>query len=189
MDLNASDGIQIGVGVVLTFTLAAVFWYAWEARKQAKATERMAEEMLETRHGDVLPVIDFIPEAGRGVDRIAEALRIQEGILPETLHGRLENIGFGPALDLKFQMNLHGMEPNWKHIPRVEVGQPAQDGLARKQEWHIFLESVDDFVKRLWVEYHNVYGRPYQSWRDVDFDVETGNTTVGPLHTEAKSGG
>lgn len=189
MDLNASDGIQIGLGVVLTLTLLAVFWYAWEARKQSKATVQMAKEMVESRHGSVLPFMDFVTERGRGVEVIAEALRIQEGNLPETFHGRMENIGFGPALDLKFQIKLHDMEPNWKHIPRVEVGQPAQDELARTQAWHIFLEPVDDFVKRLRVDYHNVYGRPYQSWRDVNFDVETGNTTVGPLHTEAKSGG
>ncbi len=43
MDLNASDGVQIGVGVVLTLTLGAVLWYGWQTRRQAEATIKMAE--------------------------------------------------------------------------------------------------------------------------------------------------
>jgi hypothetical protein len=183
--VDASDGVQIGIGIVLTLTLAAVLWYAWEARKQAKAGERMAEEMLETRHGGVLPVIDFIAEAGRGVDLIAEALRIQEGILPETLHGHLKNIGSGPALDIQFQIKLSDTEPIPKRVPRVGVGEYVQDELTRTHNWHIYLHPVGESMKRLSVEFHNVYGRPYRSWRDVSFDTAEGNTTVGPLRTQA----
>jgi hypothetical protein len=47
--VNTGDGIQIGVGVVLALTLLAVCWYAWEARKQAKASTMMAGEMREQR--------------------------------------------------------------------------------------------------------------------------------------------
>lgn len=44
--MNTGELIQIGVGVVLTLTLVAVLWYAWEARKQAAASSKMAEAML-----------------------------------------------------------------------------------------------------------------------------------------------
>jgi hypothetical protein len=187
--MNAGDGIDIGVGIVLTLTLGAVLWYAWEARKQAKAGERMAKEMIETRHGGVLPVIDFIAEAGRGVDLIARALQIQEGILPETLHGHLKNIGSAPALDIQFQIKLPDTEPSTKRVPRVGVGEYVQDELTRTHDWHIYLHPIGESAKRLSVEFHNVYGRAYHSWREVAFDRETGNTKVGHLHTEPMNEG
>ncbi|NIN68152.1 MAG: hypothetical protein GTO63_26280 [Anaerolineae bacterium] len=187
MELNASDGIQIGVGVVLTLTLGAVLCYAWEARKQAKASERIADEMLETRHGTILPVIDFVTEEGSGAEAIVEVLRIQEGILPEELPARLQNIGFGPALDIRFQVKLHDMEPVWKHIPRVRVEEYVKDELTSLEQWHVFLEPTGGSAKRLTVEFHNVYGRAYRSWRDVTFDLDTGDTKVGPLQTRAIS--
>jgi len=44
--MNTGDGIQIGVGIVLAVTMVGVWWYAWEARKQAKASARIAEAAL-----------------------------------------------------------------------------------------------------------------------------------------------
>lgn len=45
--MTNSDWIQIGVAGVLTATLVAVLWYAWETRKQAKASVQMADAMRE----------------------------------------------------------------------------------------------------------------------------------------------
>lgn len=42
--MTTSDWIQLSVGIVLSLTLVAVIWYAWETRKMAKATETLAKE-------------------------------------------------------------------------------------------------------------------------------------------------
>jgi hypothetical protein len=187
LDLNASDGIQIGVGVVLTLTLGAVLLYAREARNQAKASAKMADEMVEARHGNVLPVLDFFTADDRGGgELLAEAIRILAGVLPENFPGRLKNIGFGPALDVKFQIKLEGEEATWQHVHRVEKeGHALSESVPNPSpDWYIYLEPVNGLVKRLRVEYNNVYGRPYCSWREVTFDTETGGAKVGHLHTE-----
>ena len=41
--MNAGDGIQIGVAVVLAVTLLAVLYYARQTQKQAEATVKMAD--------------------------------------------------------------------------------------------------------------------------------------------------
>lgn len=187
--MTTGEWIQVAAVSVLAVTLGAVLWYAWEARKQAKASVRMADEMIESRHGNVLPVLDFFTQEGKsGYEPLAALLQVQEGVLPETFGGRLKNIGYGPALDVEFQTKLDDTEPGWQHVYRVERDEYAQAEFVPSPDWQIYLEPVNDFVKRLRVEYHNVYGRAYHSWREVTFDVETGNMTVGPLHTEAKSG-
>jgi hypothetical protein len=184
--VDAGEWIQLAAVSVLSVTLGAVLWYAWEARKQAKASERMADEMLETRHGTVLPVIDFVTEQGSGGEAIVEVLRIHEGIYPETFHGRLKNIGYGPALDVRFQTKLYGMDPGWQHVYRVGRDEYAVSEFVPNPNpnWPIYLEPVNGSVKRLRVEYHNVYGRAYRAYRDVSFDPATGDTQVGHLRTE-----
>jgi hypothetical protein len=85
MDLNANDGIQIGVGVVLALTLLAVVWYACETRKQAKATVKLAEASMR-------PVVDL------WIDKITlDELKSK----PLTLH--YKNFGNGPAHNLEWK--------------------------------------------------------------------------------------
>ena len=154
---------------------------------QTKATERMAEEMVEARHGNVLPVLDFFTTDDRsGGELLAEAIRILVGVLPENFQGRLKNIGFGPALDVKFQIKLEGEDATWQHVHSVEKGGYVLSELVPNPspDWYIYLEPVNGLVKRLRAEYNNVYGRAYCSWREVTFDTETGDAKVGHLHTE-----
>lgn len=47
--MTTSEWIQVATLVVLGVTVVGVFWYAWEARKQAKASAYMAKEMREQR--------------------------------------------------------------------------------------------------------------------------------------------
>jgi len=83
--MSTGEWIQIGVGVVLTLTLGAVLWYAWEARQQAKASARIAEAALR-------PVIVLwalsAPPRPLGAE-VGYALRYK-------------NIGNGPAINIRF---------------------------------------------------------------------------------------
>jgi len=84
--MNTGDGIQIGVAVVLTLTLLAVCWYAWEARKQAAASVEMAQEMRQQRLIGVQPIV--VPLALLVGNRDIQAI--------------VANVGSGPSFDLSF---------------------------------------------------------------------------------------
>jgi hypothetical protein len=104
VELNAGDGIQIGVAVVLTLTLLAVLWYAWEARKQAKASARIAEETLR-------PVMVVWTEP-----RVVGA-----GWLQHVYAVCYQNVGSGPAVNISFR--LSPIEGHWFDPPkRVGMG-------------------------------------------------------------------
>ena len=45
--MTTDEWIQIAVAGVLTATLVLVLWYAWETRRQAKASVQMAMAMRE----------------------------------------------------------------------------------------------------------------------------------------------
>ncbi len=57
--MSADVAIQTAVAVVLILTLGAVLWYACEARKQAKASTEMAQEMRLSRQDESRPVLDL----------------------------------------------------------------------------------------------------------------------------------
>jgi len=183
---SAVQAISVVVlAVVTTIYAIATLKISNATKRQAEASVKMAEELVESRHGDVLPLLDFYTLEGKsGYEILTKLFRIQAGALPETFHGRIKNIGYGPALDVKFLTKLDDMEPGWQSVHRVEKGEYAFRELEPSPDWYIYLEPTNDLVKRLRVEYHNVYGRAYISWREVTFDRETGSTKVGHLHTE-----
>jgi hypothetical protein len=87
--MNAGDGIQIGVGVVLTLTLGAVLWYAWEARKQAKASARMAAEIRRQRLSVSQPVV------------VSKPLAVKRETSQNNVLLKLTNVGNGPAIRVR----------------------------------------------------------------------------------------
>lgn len=172
--LNDNSGaVQAISAVVLALTLIAVVCYAYQTRKQAKATERMTEEMLESRHGTVLPVLDFVLEDLN----LDEIFAIKEGQFPESVNGHIENIGLGPALDVTFQTKLGSEAPRGEKIGFMRVG-------ASSEKWFFHLEPCSQAIKRLGVEYRNAYGRDYKSSREVRFHQQTGGRELGPLMRE-----
>jgi hypothetical protein len=100
--MNAGEGIQLGVAFVLLLTLAAVLWYAWEARKQAKASAQIAEAALR-------PVILLWTELNPAV--------CQHDLQAYKVYYR--NIGSGPAVNISF--DLEPPEGDWLE-PRKRVG-------------------------------------------------------------------
>lgn len=83
--MTADEGIQTYIAAILTLTLLAVGWYAWEARKQATASLEMAREMRETRYADLLPVLDFafVEE----VPNFNHIFAIKGGNFPDSMEG------------------------------------------------------------------------------------------------------
>ncbi len=99
MDLNAGDAIDIGVGIVITLTLFVVLLYAWQAWRQAKATERIAESTMR-------PVISVRSEPQPPGD-------LADGY-PYRVYYR--NIGNGPAVNMAFRLSPD--EGKWLEPPR-----------------------------------------------------------------------
>ncbi len=101
--MAVSDWIQIGVAGVLSATLMGVLWYAWETRKQAKSTQRIAEAALR-------PVLVHWIEDTPSSDT---SLPIQ-----------YRNIGNGPALDIRWEFTDQTRE-------RVAMGTDDQQAFIK----------------------------------------------------------
>ena len=94
--MTAGDWIQLGVAVVLTLTLIAVLGYAYETRRQAQATQLMAEAALR-------PILVHW---------------ITKTRLPSTvLKVNYRNTGNGPALNIQWRL-----EPDGTSRERLAMG-------------------------------------------------------------------
>ena len=116
--MTTGEWIQISVGVVLTLTLLAVCWYAWEARKQAKASARMAEEMRRQRLSVSQPVV------------VVRILRVDELPSRHTVRLRATNAGNGPAIRVRRTVSH----------PSLRVSNGAKE---HTQEWSVLLANEE----------------------------------------------
>ena len=101
--MSSGDATQIAVAVVLTLTLAGVLWYASEARKQAKASVKMAREMREQRLSQGEPNVFIKLEATSPGSLVYIAADTPKEVLqsfPEEVDFTLTNYGPGVALEL-----------------------------------------------------------------------------------------
>jgi hypothetical protein len=112
--LNDNPGaVQAGVGVVLALTLATVLWYAWEARKQAKASARIAEETLRP-----VMVVWTQPQ------------RVDEAWGGHVYTVFYQNAGSGPAVNISFR--LSPADGDWFDPPkRVGMGVREEKSFLR----------------------------------------------------------
>ena len=118
--MSSGEATQIAVAVVLTLTLAAVLWYASEARKQAKANAEMAREMRAQRLSSSRPIVLLSPLAEeRGQERIRLAL---EGPLPDSAPVTLANVGPGIAVGVHVPYKLGGADSNERIIDYLPAG-------------------------------------------------------------------
>jgi|GEM_PF-6046208 len=100
------------VAVVLILTLGAVLWYAWEARKQAAASARVAEAALR-------PVMLLWTELNPAV--------CQHDIQAYKVYYR--NIGSGPAINISF--HLEPPDGDWlEPSERVGMGIHEETGVT-----------------------------------------------------------
>jgi len=168
------------VAVVLILTLGAVLWYAWEARKQAAASARMAEEMREQRRDAARPVINI----GLGSyerDLEARAKQALGKAFPAAIQCQLRNIGVGPALNVRFQVDDGQGGSYLLQIGALEAGE------ADKVQQHLTVadSTVEQERKLLQVFYEDVFGNTVESRRDLSLS-EDGELVIGPLRTSAK---
>lgn len=102
--VTSSDAIQLAVAIVLAVTLVAVLWYAWEARKQAKATWRIATASMR-------PVLE------QWIERTP--------ITAPKLVVRYRNFGNGPAVQIVWRL-----EPGHQTHKRVGMGTQDVQGVV-----------------------------------------------------------
>ena len=192
MDLNASDGIQIGVGVVLTLTLGAVLWYACEARKQAKASAQMVEEIREQRMAQdepwlILDIADQKLADYHEWDEQNQTLKHKhtgEEVKPWPLPDctvRVHNAGRAAAVSV--EACYLEAENHYLHSPRGFIlqgetcslelsGFPAFYGrrpLWREEPLHRLSLSRPGCVL---VRYYDVHGRAWASYLGLDWYPE-----------------
>lgn len=185
--MNAGDWIQTSVAVVLTLTLAAVLWYACEARKQAEATRQqtqrtaeLAEETRTSRLDSLRPILEIRPvEVLDSHVLLKQGLLAKEGRLPPSLNCSVRNIGPGPALNVL----LRTWRPDLEEPGSFELGAIAAGENVGTRELH--LEPADQAGKGLLrVAYEDLYGRRFLSYRELQAVPEEGTFHVGPLRVQ-----
>ena len=166
--MNTGDGIQIGVAVVLTLNLGAVLWYAWEARKQAKASAKMAQEMREQRLIGVQPVVVPSVQSVTGLD----------------IAGTVVNVGSGPSFDLSFRLQSVDSDKEVDEGGEVQVLKPGDQQRVEFQPRDVFEEQRDTFTQqnvhvfplgkyRFVAAYRDLYGNALSATRPFEL-VELG---------------
>jgi len=167
-EIQLSDRIQI----LLMFGLVAVTsFYAWSASRQADASVKMAEEMRNARYDTVRPIIDI----QRGGSNIAEAFYADCG---DTTHGLLcilHNIGLGPAIDV-----CSLVQPPWAPWGRSQHHDFGTLAIGEESTMNLSLEQEDNRTA-LVVYYKDVYGRAFESSREVQAGETSEGWKVGPL--------
>jgi len=161
--------------ILLMLGLVAVTGlYAMSAFRQAKASEKMAEEMKEQRYNSVRPLIDIRHiEHGESWAE-SEALRTEQrkeayGDYSQGLSCRLHNIGVGPATDVYSFVQT----PDGK-CQLLPFGALAEDGKTDK--YRLSLKQSDNRTVLI-AYYRDVYDNCFESSREVI----TGKVHLGQL--------
>jgi hypothetical protein len=166
------------VAVVLILTLGAVLWYAWEARKQAKASVRMAEEMREQRLLTTRPILLLSPiaqEAGTGTAE--EGLRLAlPGPLPDTTPVRIINIGPGMAVEIRVPCKLAAESPHEAIIDYLSCGSEKVVPV-----FYLAAEQGDSSQRILRITYQDVFGNRYESTREFHKEADSQDYLFTPL--------
>lgn len=160
--LISAAGVQALAMIIL---VSITIFYALQTRK-------MAKEMLNQRYDAFRPVIDIERVVTDPGEYTKEAYAAKSGELPDLLSCFLRNIGVGPAIDVL------------SYLPYQER-RPYSFGTITIKETnsHPSLLSLDekDNQKVLIVYYKDVYGRCFESSREVSVDKEKGAWKLGPL--------
>ena len=133
-------------------------------KEQADASAKMAEEMRAQRYDTVRPVID-IERDPWDEDKMSEAFAMKYNNTSGGLHFRLRNVGVGPALDVNTIMQ----SGDGRQLQ--SLGTIAKDG--ESSHWRLSLEQPDGRTAVV-VGYRDVYGRRFQSSREIGRDEEDG---------------
>jgi len=171
--LNDNSGAVQAIAVVVLVVVTAV--YAMAARRQADANARMAREMEQARHDAARPVINIGLEPYEG-DWEAGAKQALAKAFPAAIQCQLHNIGVGPALNIRFQVDDGQGSSYLLQIGALEAG---EIDLAHR---HLTVadSTVEQERKLLQLFYEDVFGNTVESRRDLSLS-EDGGLVIGPL--------
>lgn len=200
--MSSGEWIQISVAAVLTFTLIGVLWYAREARRQAAASVRMAEEMREQRLGEDRPhlLID-LKETGPAMAEVD--FEKKETILdscPLSLELKIQNVGRGPAKDVVatavhhrrvFYIERRGYllrGESWEFHLSLAVlfgsmldscpPRALKDWLADRQ---IYPQTPIRSPLGVVVEYWDIHERAWVAYLELEYESELDDETDRPI--------
>jgi len=180
--MTATDWVQAIAMVVL---VGVTIFYAWQAKKardsaeaSAQASKRMAEEMRNTRYDAFRPIIDIVEMKIEPVELAKQAYGAREGKFPE-LPCILRNIGVGPAIGVSSFIIVpsNAMRRSWD-FGTIAVREATS-------EMRLSLEQTGDRMVLI-AYYKDVYGRDFESRREVTLDKERSGWKIHPLETEAR---
>ena len=141
-------------------------------KEQADANAKMATEMQNQRYDAFRPVIDIDRSNSEPRELAKEAYKAKNGELPEDLMCLFRNIGVGPAIDVL------------SYVPYRERRLHSFGTIATKgtdlYPIRLSLEGNNN-RKILIVYYKDVYGRCFESSREVSVDKDKGAWKLGPL--------
>jgi len=149
------------------------------AKQQADASVKMAEEMRNARYDALRPIIDIVEPMMEPREMATLAYNAREGIFPKDWPCRMRNIGVGPAIELySFIEDAKGKPRRWDFgaIP-VAIG---EEEMGYTREMRLFLETRNNH-RALVAYYKDVYGRTFESSREVTFNKEKTGYEIGPL--------
>lgn len=172
--LKLGEGIQI----LLMYTLVLITWkYTQATYEQAEASKKMVDEMPEQGHAAVRPLIDIIEGESSAREQIRRAVYATAGKLPSGITYLLKNIGLGPAIDV--YSSIEDLDGGAVQYCFGTIATSEKTG-----EMRLFLDQRGDRGV-LVVNYQDVYGRRWESSREVSVDKEKGASflKIGPLRT------
>ena len=166
------------IEIILLFGLVVVTAiYARRTSDIADATREQAKEMREQRYDAIRPIIDIErPWPLREEDRARELIAATSGDLSVDLACNLRNIGLGPAIDVYSFTKMRGGESRRRDFGTLAKNQEAIGSTSL---------SVQQKGSRIFlvVYYRDVYGRNFESSREVKLDREKQRWELGRLDT------
>lgn len=165
--IQPNEWVQISLLAGLVAATGALAVYA---AGQAYTSAKMAEEMREQRYDAARPVIDIQRLGG---DQLSEAFAAESENYAYGLSCILHNIGLGPAIDM-----YSFIQPPKGDPQRYDYGI-----LAAKDKTNPMQLSLNhkDNRKALVAYYKDLYGRIFESNREVRADKKSKGWGLGPL--------
>jgi hypothetical protein len=172
-ELTAGDLAQtiLTIGIL---TITAV--YAWSTEKMSRANEKMAEEMQNQRYDMARPVIDIEVKPVSNLELAKQAYtEIGKLKLPKNFSCKICNIGFGPAIDTYITTLLDDNKPARNKLGVIKVNDELRNISLSFEE--------RDENKLLIVYYRDIYGRSFESTREIIMSLQYKSYTFGILNT------
>lgn len=153
--------------LALIVLIAVTLIFAFFTYLQAEATRKMAKDLRDAKFASFQPVIVMGRNVSYGPMR--DERQISEQV---TLDDRtwLHNVGYGPALNLRFFLK----EPNRKNPITVFPGNQL-NALSTNESYELMLINIQGWKRKgrhdLVVEYEDVFGRRWCSGLELDYDA------------------